>query len=92
MPEIPKEAESQTQSRTDAIYARLEILLQKLPPNKVLEWLSFGDFLLWRSRSSTQKPKLGDRFAGVWLDDRTAEEIIADIRDSRVNSVDRETL
>ncbi len=87
-----KTASFQAEARADTINARLDLLLQKLPPNKVLEWLDFGDFLLWRFRSPNKAPKLGDRFAGAWQDDRTADEIIADIRSSRVSAPEREGL
>ncbi len=67
-------------------------LLEKLPPNKVQEWLDFGDFLVSRFSSPREKGKLGDRFAGAWEDERSAEEIITDIRSSRMENVERESL
>ncbi len=71
---------------------KIAALLEKLPPSKVQELLDFGDFLISRLPSSKQKEKLGDRFAGVWEDDRSAEEIINDIKNSRLDQVEREKL
>jgi len=63
---------------------QLLALLEKLPANKVEELLDFGVFLLSRIQAQPKKQELlGDRFAGVWQDERTAEEIVADIRASR---------
>lgn len=69
------------------INQQLQTLLEKLPADKVKELLAFGNFLLSRIQAQPkQQQNLGDRFAGVWQDERTAEEIVADIRNSRVNT------
>ncbi len=72
------------------INQKLNALLEKLPRDKVREVLDFADFLASRKSTSKKIERLGDRFAGVWMDDRTAEEIIADIKTSHLNSVERE--
>jgi len=66
--------------------------LEKLPQNKIQEVLDFVDFLLLRAQQPRKMQRLGDRFAGVWKDNRSAEEIIADIRNSRVNAAERNEL
>jgi hypothetical protein len=71
---------------------KLSALLKKLPRAKAQEVLDFADFLASRIQTPKKTQRLGDRFAGVWKDDRTAEEIIADIRESRMNSMEREEL
>lgn len=87
-----KKATTKTKSKATATSKRLNALLEKLPQSKVQEVLDFADFLLSRAHKTQRVEKLGDRFAGVWKDDRSAEEIIADIRNSRVNTTDREEL
>lgn len=83
-----------TLQRKQAMNHQLHALLEKLPANKVEELLDYGAFLLSRiqTKPSQQQQNLADRFAGVWLDDRTADEIIADIRNSRINIEDQESL
>jgi hypothetical protein len=87
-----KKVRTKTKSKVTATGKRLNVLLEKLPPNKAQELLDFGDFLMSRLQTSRKVQKLGDRFAGVWRDDRSAEEIITDIRNSRVDGITRETL
>jgi len=81
-----------TMQRTQIVNHQLHTLLEKLPANKIEELLDFGVFLLSRIQAQPKLPQLGDRFAGVWQDERTADEIIADIRNSRINIEDRESL
>jgi hypothetical protein len=64
---------------------KLNNLLKKLPQSKINELIEYAELLVSRVQELKIEPKLGDRFAGVWLDDRTAEEIIAEIQGSRVN-------
>jgi len=71
---------------------KIVALLEKLPPSKVQELLDFGDFLFSRLPPSPKREKLGDRFAGVWEDERSAEEIIADINSNRIDKAERESL
>jgi mRNA-degrading endonuclease RelE of RelBE toxin-antitoxin system len=71
---------------------KLSALLKKLPRAKAQEVLDFADFLASRIQSPKKPQRLGDRFAGVWKGDRSAEEIIADIRESRMNTIEREQL
>jgi hypothetical protein len=71
---------------------KLSALLKKLPRAKAQEVLDFADFLASRIQTPKRTQRLGDRFAGVWMDNRTAEEIIADIRESRMNTIEREQL
>lgn len=87
-----KNIKTKPKNKVMATTQKLNTLLEKLPSNKVQELLDFGDFLMARLPSSRKVQKLGDRFAGVWKDERSAEEIIADIRNSRVNGVTREEL
>jgi len=85
--------ETKSLKATEALISKLSALLRVLPENKAQELLDFGDFLLSRLPKRTPNGQgLGDQFAGVWQDDRTAEEIIADIRNSRVEADDREML
>lgn len=75
--------ETKSLKATEALSSRLGALLRVLPESKAQELLDFGDFLLSRLPKLPNGQKLGDQFAGVWQDDRTADEIIADIRKSR---------
>ena len=84
-----KQLKTKTQGRTTTVNRRLSNSLEKLPQNKIQEVLDFVDFLLLRAQKSIKMQRLGDRFAGAWKDNRTAEEIIADIRNSRVNTAER---
>lgn len=77
-------AETKPIRTAEDLHGRLSVLLRVLPENKAQELLDFGDFLLSRlPKRIPNSQKLGDQFAGVWKDDRTAEEIIAEIRNSR---------
>lgn len=87
-----KNTKAKTKRKDMTTSTRLNTLLETLPASKVQELLDFGDFLVARHQAPRRVQKLGDRFAGVWKDDRTAEEIIAEIRNSRVNSITREEL
>jgi hypothetical protein len=79
-------------SKAKTTNQKLNTLLEKLPQSKVQELLDFADFLVSRLQTQKKVQRLGDRFAGIWQDDRTAEEIIADIRNSRINTNGREEL
>ena len=83
---------NQTKTSATTASRKLSALLKKLPRAKAQEVLDFADFLASRIQAPKKTQRLGDRFAGAWKDDRTAEEIIADIRNSRVNTVGREEL
>lgn len=83
---------TKSQKKVPVTTQKLNALLEKLPSNKVQELLDFGDFLMARLPTRRKAQKLGDRFAGVWKDKRSAEEIIADIENSRVNGATREGL
>jgi len=87
-----KQLKTKTHGRTTTVNKRLNNSLEKLPQSKIQEVLDFVDFLLSRAQTPRKIQKLGDRFAGVWKDSRTAEEIIADIRNSRVNATGRNEL
>jgi len=87
-----KNLKAKTKRKAIATSTRLNTLLEKLPASKVQELLDFGDFLIARYQAPGKVQRLGDQFAGVWKDDRTAEEIIADIRNSRPNRTTREAL
>lgn len=69
-----------TVQTSQPINHHLHALLEKLPANKVEELLDFGNFLLSRIQAQPQQQNFADRFAGVWQDERTADEIVADIR------------
>jgi len=75
-----KQLKTKIQGRTTTVNRRLNNSLEKLPQNKIQEVLDFVDFLLLRAQKPIKMQRLGDRFAGVWKDNRSAEEIIADIR------------
>ncbi len=81
-----------TLQRTQIVNHQLYALLEKLPANKIEELLDFGAFLLSRMQAQPKLQQLGDRFAGVWQDERSAEEIIAGIRSHRIEVEARETL
>lgn len=87
-----KSVKTKPKNKVTATTQKLNTLLEKLPSNKAQELLDFGDFLMSRLPTPRKAQKLGDRFAGVWKDERSAEEIIADIRGSRGNGVAREEL
>ena len=87
-----KNTRAKTKRKAMTTSTRLNTLLETLPASKVQELLDFGDFLVARYQAPQKVQRLGDRFAGVWKDDRSADEIIADIRNSRINGVTREEL
>lgn len=87
-----KTIKTKTKGKATAINYRLIALLEQLPSSKVEELLDFADFLVSRLKTPRKVQRLGDRFAGVWKDERTAEEIIADIRNSRIDNAAREEL
>jgi hypothetical protein len=75
-----KNTKAKTKRKTMTTSKRLNTLLKTLPASKVQELLDFGDFLVARYQVLRKVQRLGDRFAGMWKDDRSADEIIADIR------------
>jgi hypothetical protein len=87
-----KSIKTKSKNKVTTTTQKLNMLLEKLPSSKAQELLDFGDFLMSRLPTPRKTQKLGDRFAGVWKDARSVEEIIADIRNSRVNGVTREEL
>ena len=87
-----KQASTKVKSKAITTSKRLNTVLEKLPAGKIQELLDFADFLVSRLQAPPKVQRLGDRFAGVWKDDRTAEEIIADIRNSRFDIIERERL
>lgn len=87
-----KNAKAKTKRKAMTTSTRLNTLLETLPASKIQELLDFGEFLVARYQTPRKVQRLGDRFAGVWKDDRSADEIIVDIRNSRINGVTREEL
>lgn len=70
---------SHTEDLQSAIYWKM---LKNLSENVKLDLISKLSLSLLKAPVEEQQTNWTDEFAGAWKDDRSAEEIISDIRDS----------
>jgi hypothetical protein len=70
---------------TSPISAKYWSELKDLSDNVKLELITLLSSSMTKSEKETAKPRKGwaSRFAGVWQDSRSAEEIVADLRAAR---------
>ena len=71
------------------VYEKQSIRLLEAPPEEIPDHSEVLVIIDVRPKSQpeekdTQPPSLGTTFSGKWVDDRSAEEIIADIRGQRL--------